>query len=61
MRFLMHYGSVLKRKMEIQHWYVNWVQNETITLCYSLLPSEDLNNTTMGINWSEKNYPESKG
>lgn len=26
----------------------------TITLCYSLLPSEDLDSTTMGQNWSEK-------
>lgn len=28
--------------------------NEIITLCYSLLPQEDLNSTLMGQNWSEK-------
>ncbi len=28
--------------------------DEIITLCYSLLPSEDLNSTLMGQNWSEK-------
>jgi hypothetical protein len=28
--------------------------DSTITLCYSLLPSEDLDSTTMGWNWAEK-------
>jgi len=28
--------------------------DQVITLCYSLLPSEDLNLTSMGQNWSEK-------
>lgn len=28
--------------------------NQIISICYSLLPSEDLNNTNLGKNWAEK-------